>query len=379
MGEQVGKDQLAKVKKPSTHGGKSGEEGGGVKAAKLKAEGLRVSDASARTKPHAAFGKDMTQETYGRTELPYSCPLFLILVGQKGSAKSTACTTIPRPNNGVTFFLSFDRQTWPGMKRFYSQEVLQNVVVHDLTEPQPERDYPGFDPNKPETAVRAIDEGASILDMLQDGRYWTKILEMSAEDIPSTIDADEPEDIRVDNLMMDHAQYYHKNVAPSRVTHDNFNSDVLANFGMSDWGDRTKLSKLFIAKAYRVPAHAFVLSGYSKKDSWRKSGSQFVKEIIDTNWYEKWKKPAHAILEHVFNAHQITDSSQGFRPEFKVVVQSTKSDIDDLFPLGHEFDITSPIPDGEVRPQKHGNDGSVGYAQFWLESGDEELAKLVEV
>ena len=376
MSKQISKDALKKVKQPSAHGGKSSgkEEGGGLKGVKPKADGLRMSQDPARSKPQAAFGQDMTEEVYGRTKLPYASPLFLILVGQKGSAKTTACATIPTPNDGCTFFLSFDRQTWPGLSKFYNNDVLGKIVVHDLSEPQPSRDYPGFDPNNPESAVIAIDEAAAILDMLEDGSYWTDVLEL--EEAPPSMGVENPEDIIVDNLILDHAQHYHKDIAPGRVTYENFNSDLMANFGMSDWGTRTKLSKLFISKAYRIPKHSFVLSGYSKKETWEKRGKQFVKEVTDSSWYGKWKKPAHAILEHIFEAEKLHGSTAAFRPKFKVVVKTTKSDVDALFPLGAEIDITSPIPEGKDRPKNRDNDGTIGYAQFWLESEDEEYRAI---
>lgn len=288
---------------PGSFGG-GGSSGGGLR------KGIRKDGSGPSTEPVMQEGEDT------RDLPPYPLPLFMIVKGDKNSGKTAQPAGLPRPFGGKTVFLTFDSATRPGIIGHHDEETLENIDIVDVVSPQPDNDYPGYDPNVPETAAAVLDEAMAWLE------HW------KAQG-------------NVDNLIIDHAEFMHMDVSPSYVVHKELEGNPLADFKMNNWGTRTKVSKLFMAEALLVPEHAIVLTGYGKepKMTYNKQKKEWTEEIQDPSWTKKWRKPAHVILEHGIEKIR-QDDEKGFETEFYLEIESAKSEVHHLFPQGERFEMT---------------------------------------
>jgi hypothetical protein len=352
------------AKKPTTHsGGDAGNTVGGAAAKKKMDEGgVRVTDGDAQMKPTFIKGDDKREDVLGRQPQDYPTPLLLIGKGKKGCAKTSSSLHLPRPNDGDTVFLTFDRVTEDGMLDKNGQlahhitepavddELEDHLVTFNLGEEQPGTPapepfdqvydhYPGYVEDDPLTAVVVIDQAMALVQGLND------------DTIPGVGN--------VDNLIIDNAKRLHMDVSPAKTIEEELDGDIYGEMQPHHWGHRTKTSKIFMARAFNVPDHALMLTGRAKKDAMKKKGGTFIETTESATWLKKWKDPAHAIFFHDVEKHR-DKRDGGFRPKFTIEVEHTKSTVDHLFPHGKEISVT----------------GKPGYAVFWERAKErEELLK----
>lgn len=242
----------------------------------------------------------------------YPTPLEILVIGTKGSGKTTKPMGIPCPNDGRFVILTWDKATLPGLVNWYGKEwVRENVEVANLRQPQPDKGYLGYDTaNRAEAIPQMMDKMFGLLHKLaQEGD--------------------------VDNLMLDDFWFVQKKLCRDFMYLQNDLDLYNESPEFGEWYSRTISFEDIYEQARKVPNHALITTGFAQQETWTGSflggGGDLRKELKDDGWWEGLQEPVDVIL-----LHDVVEDENG--QQFMAKVNTTKNS--DLFPLGETFNLT---------------------------------------